>query len=109
MVAKIVGLSDVFTFTDKKTGQPRQARNIYIVRKPSAREHGYVGMVKYAIRLGANVNAVDNNGMTPLMYSCKYGVNYEVIELLLWHGADVNIRNPRGKRQTAFDMLLTSL
>ena len=45
MVAKIVGMSDVFTFTDKKTGQRRQARNIFIVRKPSAREKDYHGMV----------------------------------------------------------------
>ena len=55
MVAKIVGLSDVFTFTDKKTGQSRQARNIFIVRKPSAREKGYVGMVCQSLFVADNM------------------------------------------------------
>ena len=55
MVAKIVGLSDVFTFTDKKTGLSRQARNIFIVRKPSAREHGYVGMVCQSLFVSDNM------------------------------------------------------
>jgi hypothetical protein len=40
---------------------------------------------------GANVNAVDNAGWTPLHEACNHG-NAEIVDLLLAAGANVNAR-----------------
>ncbi len=50
MTCKVVGYSSVFTYSDK-TGEKRQARNLYIVRKPTPRETGNIGMVAQSIFL----------------------------------------------------------
>ncbi len=44
---------------------------------------------------GANVNYLDEEGMTPLMYACK-SLNYRVVKHLLENGADVNAKDNRG-------------
>lgn len=57
-------------------------------------ERVFIAMVKFspyaaieeAIKQGADVNAVDANGWTPLMLACRYR-NLDVIALLLRHGA----------------------
>lgn len=50
MTCKVVGYSSIFTYSDK-TGEKRQARNLYIVRKPTPRESGNIGMVAQSIFL----------------------------------------------------------
>lgn len=50
MTCKVVGCSSIFTYTDK-IGEKRQARNLYIVRKPTSRESGTIGMVAQSIFL----------------------------------------------------------
>lgn len=50
MTCKVVGYSSIFTYSDK-TGEKRQARNLYIVRKPTPRETGNIGMVAQSIFL----------------------------------------------------------
>ena len=52
--------------------------------------------VQSAIRRGADVNARDENGFTPLIGAAMHNPNPEVIELLLDAGADVNARDERG-------------
>ena len=42
-----------------------------------------------AIRAGANVNHVDDNGSTPLQWACRYSSDW-VIEALLRFGASMN-------------------
>ena len=49
-----------------------------------------------AIKNGANVNARDGNGRTPLMYAAWNNVNPEVITTLIEAGADVNVANKNG-------------
>ncbi|MGB7925158.1 MAG: ankyrin repeat domain-containing protein [Pyrinomonadaceae bacterium] len=45
---------------------------------------------------GANVNTVDENyGLTALAMAAGNG-NLEMVQLLLWYGADVNAKGPRG-------------
>ena len=44
------------------------------------------------IKNGADVNAKNNDGVTPLMYA-TFRNNYEVIKLLIKKGADVNARD----------------
>jgi ankyrin repeat protein len=52
----------------------------------SAVEKGHVGIVKYLIGKGADVNATDNEGRTPL-YHAEITANDEIDELLRKHGA----------------------
>ncbi len=48
------------------------------------------------IREGADVNARDSFGMTPLHTAVRAGRN-DVVEVLVAHGADVNARSDRGQ------------
>ena len=48
------------------------------------------------IREGADVNARDSFGMTPLHTAARAGRN-DVVEVLMAHGADVNARSDRGQ------------
>lgn len=51
---------------------------------------GNTGAISPLLQAGANVNAVDNNGSTALMYA-TYSGDKEAVEQLLRSGADVNI------------------
>ena len=53
---------------------------------------GDVGSVKAALKRGAQVNAKDRHGRSPLHFASKKG-NVEVMELLLEHGAQVNVED----------------
>lgn len=55
MKVHVVGMSDLIVYKDKKTGAEKRARNIFIVRKPTAREIGYTGSVAAAIFLPENL------------------------------------------------------
>lgn len=55
----------------------------------------------WLIGKGADVNASNDNGNTPLMYAAERGYG-EVIVVLISSGADVGIRNNEGK--TAYDL-----
>jgi ankyrin repeat protein len=48
------------------------------------------------LRLGADVNARNNDGETPIFTT----VDDDAISLFLKHGADLNIRNNEGKTVT---------
>ncbi len=50
---------------------------------------------------GADVNAVDLDGMTPLMEASWNG-RAELARVLLGHGADVNLRNRRGRTALSY-------
>ena len=45
------------------------------------------------VKAGANVNARDNNGCTPLFYAALANSNPEVLTVLVKAGADVNARD----------------
>jgi len=55
----------------------------------------------WLIGKGADVNASNDNGNTPLMYAAERGYS-EVVVVLLGSGADAGIRNHEGK--TAYDL-----
>lgn len=48
---------------------------------------------KKLLASGANVNARDSEGWTPLMYAVRYQNNTDLVKLLLEHGANVNTKN----------------
>lgn len=59
-------------------------------------------VVSALLELGADVNAVDNNGFTPLHHSVKANHHprdkvVKMVKLLLENGADVNARDNDGK------------
>jgi ankyrin repeat protein len=64
---------------------------------------GDVKKVKKLLKEGADVNAKDEFGWTPLHGAAILG-HIEVVKLLLEHGADPNIKNNGGK--TAIDFAL---
>ena len=56
--------------------------------------------VKELLEQGANVDVVNNEGDTPLMWACFMG-DKPVVELLIGRGVDVNVKNNSGN--TALD------
>lgn len=51
--------------------------------------------VEMLLKLGANVNTIDNLDRTPLHWTACYG-HVETVKLLLDHGADINARDDEG-------------
>ena len=69
----------------------------------SAVHNNRLDLARLFLQLGADVNAVDKVGYTPLLLaaSIDFG-DTGMIELLLAAGADINARNPAGR--TALDL-----
>ena len=88
MIVKIVGVSEIFTYKDKKSGVNRQARNLYIVRKPNTREVGTIGMVSQSIfipeTLLTNVATFDPKKDYNLIYDSdgKYSYLADIQEVI---------------------------
>jgi ankyrin repeat protein len=61
-----------------------------------AAEGGHLNLVRFLVNRGADVNAVDQSGMTALMHAAERG-HFEIVELLVKHRADVNAVNKDGK------------
>jgi ankyrin repeat protein len=60
-----------------------------------------IEILKMLIREGVDVNAVDSDKETALMYASRYD-DLEAIEILLAAGADTSLKND--ENQTAFDL-----
>ena len=56
---------------------------------------GDIWFVKRHLDKGSDVNAKDEDGMTPLHYAVEGGYN-EIVELLIAEGADVNANSDNG-------------
>ena len=50
------------------------------------------------LRAGADLNAKNKVGKTPLMYAAQYSKNPEVIKALLEAGAEVNTKDKKERR-----------
>src|SRR4051794_15819871 len=52
---------------------------------------GDVATVKKLLDQGSDVKATDEEGMTPLYRAALYGGDFDMVRLLVEHGADVNV------------------
>ena len=53
-------------------------------------------LTRSPIKAGADINAKDNNGDTPLMIACRWS-NEKKVRWLIKAGADFNIKNNAGE------------
>jgi hypothetical protein len=82
----------------ESAGQRRviEARDIWDWCAHLAAEKGFLAVAELLIARGAEVNAVDNDGDTPLHSAARSG-QPEMESLLIKHGAEVNARDNRGR------------
>jgi len=65
-----------------------------------ARDGGQPEILKVLVALGADVNAADSSGWTPIMLAA-WRPNKEAVDVLLDAGADLPVNNPEGERLLA--------
>lgn len=53
--------------------------------------------IKFVIKSGADINAINNDYKTPLYYACTNMNNFYLINMLIRKGADPNIKDNEGK------------
>jgi len=80
---------------EKKTAKPIETTPP-VVSIHEAAAGGDIEQIKSLISGGADVNAKDNNGSTPLHYAVILA-NMDVIKLLISNGADVNAKDKEGR------------
>lgn len=54
-------------------------------------------LINLLIYKGADIDARNNSGKTPLLFAARFLDNYDIIRLLLEHGADVNAKDDDGR------------
>ncbi len=68
-----------------------------------AAEYGFTDIIKTILKRGADIDAKYNEGDTALMVAVQH-IQLSTIELLLYHGADVTIKNEKYRNFTALDL-----
>jgi len=62
-----------------------------------ASHHGFSDVAALLLKLGADVEALDNDRMTPLLCALKFSKHGEGARVLLEHGASVQVRDKDGQ------------
>ncbi|RYN49030.1 hypothetical protein AA0114_g6842 [Alternaria tenuissima] len=60
-------------------------------------KYGHIEIVRELLLAGADVNATNDEGDTPLHTAVKTTCNYEIIRLLLKHGSNLHHQNRQGR------------
>ena len=89
--AAYLGLTDAVQSLLRIGTDPTQLDDLSETALHKAVREGHIDTVS-ALLVTCDVNAESNIGMTPLHWACVTG-NREIVELLLQHGADPNMRN----------------
>lgn len=72
---------------NKRQNNEKMIKNINInIKLMNASHEGNLDIVKELIAEGADVNAKNNSGFTPLMYA-RYGENLDIVKTLIAAGA----------------------
>ena len=76
---------------------PSSQLTVILTQRPgiAGPKHVIPELIKLLIEAGANVNAKENDGRTPLMCAADKG-HSEIVKLLIENGADVNAKNNYG-------------
>ena len=82
----------------KRGGKRGAVYSIHVAAK------GDIEAVKQHLAAGADVNAKDEDGGTPLLYAAAYG-HKEIVELLIVTGANLNVKDEDGKTTLHFAAL----
>ncbi len=97
----ILNVVDTLTESIPTKSPDRDELLLDLCRKKGSRE-----LIIKMIRDGANVNATDKDGSTPLHYAVEYPADSNLISSLIALGADINARNTTGATPiiiTAYD------
>jgi ankyrin repeat protein len=63
--------------------------------KSIAHGTGHIDVMEMLLERGANINAIDDSGMTPLMFAALHN-KPDCLALLISKGADANVKDYRG-------------
>ena len=63
--------------------------------------HNQIELVKFLIKVGANIDKQNNDGNTALMFAAS-GNQSKIVNLLLNYNADVNIKNNKGYKALSY-------
>ncbi|MBV9576410.1 MAG: ankyrin repeat domain-containing protein [Gammaproteobacteria bacterium] len=92
----ISALSDYGVYVDKKTKNPEEPTALF-----TATQWEKPKVLATLIKLGANINFVNDYGETPLFIAVKKNYS-KIIKILLEAGADVSIKNIKGQTAAMF-------
>ena len=83
-----------FTPTDKNSAFIAAVRWYQSSHKPSQIES--MNKIRYLMNAGADINARDETGSTPLMYAAAKNGSSDLPKMLIDHGADIHAKNTKG-------------
>lgn len=98
----------IYFFFNKSSHLASSIRGCFIVQPTTADKNGKTPLmiaalwcvrteiIKLLISSGADINAYEFDGWTPLFYAIEQG-NLEAVELLLSSGANINVQDDRGR------------
>ena len=96
IVALLFGIWDADALFDRLTGQPRGSDALFRLSDVDCES-----VVKRALSQGADINARNELGFTPLILAVNAGQRV-VVKTLLRHGADPTLKSPSGMSPAHF-------
>jgi hypothetical protein len=76
----------------------------YIINNDTLTENEKYELIKLCIKIGIDINAYDQNNITPLHLACEIQ-SYKIVELLLREGADPNKLTSEGKNSLHYAVI----